>query len=178
LWLIAAVAVAAFFAMLVTTLKARDDASWLLCAAICVGSITLGFGVIGSATSTLFVLAGPRYNYIPLVLIGLCFLCLAARPDPVERRIPRLLVLLMLFVGEVHYRHPNPDFADGPSWQKEVAAWRADPDRPLQVWPKEFAADLSNNAVGCSDSAELRPTPGAPRYCEEGWMQVPTNRAY
>ncbi len=83
--------------------------SGCLPAAISVAAVSLGFGILtGQAYSAFFSLAGPRYNYIPLVLLGLCYLCLAARADPAERRTPRLMVALMLFVGAVHcaaHRH-------------------------------------------------------------------------
>jgi hypothetical protein len=171
LWLIAFTSVALFSAIFLTTLKERDDASWLFAAAMSVAAVSLGFGIItGRATSAFFVFAGPRYNYIPLALIGLCFLSLATRSHPVERRMPRLLLGLMLFVGATHYLRPFEDYAQGPSWSMEVAAWRANPDHQLAVWPGPYAADLSNRAIRCSDASQVKASWSAPRYCQEGWL--------
>jgi hypothetical protein len=169
LWLIGGLSLLVFSTIFVTTLKVRDDAFWLFAAAMSIAAVSLGFGIVtGAAFAPFFSLAGPRYNYIPLVLLAMCFLCLATRSDPVQRRTPRLLVGLLLFVGSIHYFRPNDIYAEGPSWRDEVAAWRANPDHRLIVWP-EWPVDLSNHAVRCD-----RPNPPnvvLPRYCEQGWLK-------
>lgn len=169
LWLFAALSVGVFSAILVTTLKARDDAFWLFAAAMSVAAVSLGFGILtGAPYAAFFSLAGPRYNYIPLVLLGLCFLCLATRANAAERRAPRLLLILMLFVGAVHFVQPIDTYADGPSWKREVAAWKANPNHQLEVWPF-YHADLSDRHVRCDEPFAAGQTP--PRYCEQGWLR-------
>lgn len=168
LWVLGTLSVLVFAAIFVATLRVRDDAFWLLAAAVGVATVSLGFGIVtGAAFAPFFALAGPRYNYIPLVMLSLCFLCLATRADAAERRTPRMLVGLLLFVGVVHYFRPVDTYAEGPSWRKEVAAWRADPQHLLLVWP-EWKADLSSRAIRCEQS--FKPTDYIPRYCEQGWL--------
>jgi hypothetical protein len=103
-------------------------------------------------------------------MIGLCFLCLATRSNPVERRMPRVLLGVMLVVSTVHYFRPLEDYAQGPSWSREVAAWRENPDHRLRVWPGLYSADLSNRDVRCSDALQVEASWSAPRYCQEGWL--------
>ncbi|UUR08807.1 hypothetical protein [Sphingomonas glaciei] len=169
LYLIAALSVGVFSTLFVTTLKSRDDAFWLFAAAMSVAAVSLGFGILtGAPYAAFFSLAGPRYNYIPLVLLGLCFLCLATRANEVERRAPRLLLGLMLFVGAVHFVQPIDIYAGGPSWKREVAAWRADPNHQLEVWPF-YHADLSDRHVRCDGPFAQGQV--SPRYCEQGWLR-------
>lgn len=168
LYLIAGLSVLVFGLILATTLKARDDAFWLFAGALGVGAVSLGFGILtGSRYSQFFAIAGPRYNYIPLVLFGLCFLCLASRQSPAERRTPRTLLMLMLFVGAVHFFRPIDTYAKGPSWKQEVALWKANPNYQPRTWPF-YRADFSDRHVRCDQNFSSRERP--PRYCEEGWL--------
>jgi hypothetical protein len=169
LYLIAALSLVVFSVLLTTTLKARDDAFWLLAGAVGVGAVSLGFGILtGSPYSAFFSIAGPRYNYVPLVLFGLCFLCLATRANLVERRTPRMLLMLMLFVGIVSYLRPLPTYAEGPSWTSEVAAWRANRNYQPRTWPF-YRADFSERHVRCEQEFPVQIIP--PRYCEQGWLR-------
>jgi hypothetical protein len=169
LWVLGTLSAIVFTAIFVTTLRARDDACWLFAAAVSVAAVSLGFGIVtGAAFAPFFALAGPRYNYIPLVLLALCFLCLAMRANVVERKTPLILVALLLFVGVVHYLRPTDIYADGPSWRKEVAAWRADPQHLLIVWP-EWRTDLSSRGIRCEQV--FKPTDYIPRYCEQAWLK-------
>jgi len=169
LWLLAGLSVGVFGAIFLTTLKNRDDAFWLFAASASVAAISLGFGILsGAAYSAFFSLAGPRYNYIPLVMMALCFLCLASRPNERDRRAPRLILTLMLFVGAVHFVQPIDTYGEGPSWRREVAAWRADSTHQLEVWPY-YRADLSDRHIRCDIA--FAPDQQAPRYCEQGWLR-------
>ena len=171
LWLIGLLSLGLFGILFRESLKQRDSAFWLFSAALSVAVVSLGFGIVtGAAFAPFFVLAGPRYNYLPQVLLGLFFLCLAMRADPVQRRMPRVLVALFLFVGAVHYLQPFEDYGRGPSWLKEVAAWRKDPDHQLTVWPHHYSADLSNKPRRCSENKLVTASWEAPRYCQEGWL--------
>lgn len=168
LWMIAGVSVAFFGMLFAATLKARDDAFWLASAAVSVAAVSLGFGILsGQAYSAFFSLAGPRYNYIPLVLLGLCYLCLGARDNKVDRRTPRLMVGVMLFVGAIYFVHPNEIYAKGPSWKRQVALHQADHSHQLKVWPY-FKADLSDRHLRCD--ATFSDRHAIPRYCEAGWL--------
>ena len=114
--------------------------------------------------------AGERYNFLPLVLIGLSLVALAMRPGFRGRRACALVCALILLNGVRYYRTPLPELAKGPAWAAEVQLWGQDHRHPLAVWPAPFTADLSDETRPCSPPSRNLAQSTDPRYCESGWM--------
>ena len=113
---------------------------------------------------------GERYNFLPLALIGLALIALAMRPQS-RRRLPYALILaLMIVIGVTEYLKPLSLFEAGPSWPAEVTAWQRDHHHLLAVWPRPYAADLSDNSRPCSPPSRNLTQSTDPRYCESGWV--------
>jgi hypothetical protein len=171
---IAFAAVLCFAALVWWASRRRDAATWLLAESLAVAVLSLGFGAATrmdrTAQFTLWAQAGPRYNYMPLVLLGLALLALASRHHSRARPLAWLLIAVMLVQSAVFYHSGVLEtFRGGPSWAAEVRAWRKDPDHPLAVWPRPAAADLSANATRCARTFPREGLPAEPRYCEGGW---------
>jgi len=166
----AAAAVILFAALIVVAASRRDGAVWLVLSALAVAVASLGFGIVIVNPADLFsVVRGERYNFLPVVLISLSLVALAARPSNPARGVYAFLCGLMLFSGALCYFSPFQDYAEGPSWRAEVQAWRKDHNRPLAVWPGRWAADLSDKVNRCSPSDQPGALAAEPRYCESGW---------
>jgi hypothetical protein len=172
LWqLFAAVTVLVFAMLVFVAAKRRDGAIWLALSALAIGSASLGLGIVTVNPADLFnALLGERYNFLPLVLLGLCLVALAMRPSRQGRLLFGLPCSLMLVSGTIWYFRPSPEFADGPSWPAQVKAWRGDHDHPLAVWPRPWTADLSDQTHPCSAPVRSRARLTDPRYCESGWV--------
>jgi hypothetical protein len=170
-WWSGAVALIALGALVVAAAKRRDAAIWLLLSGLSTAIASFGFGMVIVTRIDVFnVIGGERYNFLPLVLMGLALVAMAMRSDFAGKRIFALLSLLMLLSGAYYYRIPLEDFADGPSWPAEVQAWRLDHRHPLAVWPGRWAADLSDEAHPCSPPTPDPARSTDPRYCESGWV--------
>lgn len=173
---LAGVAVVIFGALLWWAGRRRDGVSWLVVSALLVATVSLGLGTAtrpeDAARAILMGLAGPRYNFLPLVLLGLSILALAVRRQGTEKRIAQILVVILLFVGATNYRLSLLDYSTGPSWRKEVAAYEADRNHPLAVWPRPHVADLSGRARACPETFPIGGDPDDPRYCESGWVSA------
>lgn len=166
-----AVTIIVFALLIAAAAKQRSAALWLLLSALAVASVSLGPGIVTARPADLMnVLRGERYNFLPLVLLGLSLLVLAMRSQGWGRLAFGLPLGLMLVSGTIWYFRPSPDFASGPSWPAEVAIWRNDPKHPLQVWPAPFAADLSYQAHWCTPPGRDLARSNEPRYCESGWL--------
>jgi hypothetical protein len=53
-----------------------------------------------------------------------------------------VLVIWLLVVGAHSYLHPSSIFSEGPSWQREIAFWQADPSHVIQLWPGGWTMTL------------------------------------
>jgi hypothetical protein len=170
-WMWAAAAAVVLFGVLaVVAARRRDSAIWLVLSGLSIAAASFGFGMVIFNRADFFeILAGERYNFLPLVLLGLALVVLAMRAGFRGRRICALLCVLMLFNGAYSYPNPHPDFADGPSWAAEVKAWRADHRYPLKAWPP-YPADLSDQTRPCTPPGRDPARSTDPRYCESGWM--------
>jgi hypothetical protein len=169
-WLFsAAVTLLAFGALMAMAARRKDSAIWLVLSGLSIAAAALGFGMVSIKPDDAFsILGSERYNFLPLVLLGLSLVVLARRRR--RSRAYAALCALMLFNGALYYSKPLHNFAEGPSWPTEVHAWRNDHHHPLAVWPRPWAADLSDVTRPCSPPLP-RPAPsGDPRYCESGWM--------
>jgi hypothetical protein len=173
-WLLYALALLLLLGVAALALSAwrrRDHSLWLLAAGVLILGVTLGAGMVTRNPMHPFVpIAGPRYNYLPLSLLGLLLIA-ACRPGPWRRSglVAPALATIFLLVGTYSYFKPKWYYAGGPSWRQEVQAWRKDPNHPLKVWPAPFAADLSGRPVACRPPGPLGDAT-APRYCESGWV--------
>lgn len=171
-WLFAGATLLLFATLLVMAAKRRDAAIWLTISALLIAAVSLGFGMVAGEHPFLSLfepIDGERYNFLPLVLLGLALVVLAARPAFSGRFFCSSLCAIVLLTGTLYYSHPFYVVAEGPSWPREVAAWRRDHRHPLAVWPKPWAADLSDQARPCSPPSPMRPSVTEPRYCESGW---------
>lgn len=167
-WLAAVAATIAFGALIVVAARRRDGAVWLLLAGLGIAAASFGFGMVNPWRPLLFHAgAGERYNFLPLVLIGLTLVALAARRRGLS--IYALLAGLFLLTGAFRYPAPSPEFNGGPSWPAEVAAWRSDHDHQLAVWPRPWRADLSDRSRPCTPPGPDPARSTDPRYCESGW---------
>ena len=170
-WLLGAVAVGVFAVLTAFAVRRRDAAIWLLLSSLSIATASFGLGMVIVTRVDLFnVIGGERYNFLPLVLLGMTLICLAMRTEFPGRRVFALLCVPMLLSGAYYYQTPLEDFADGPSWPAEVKAWRTDHSHPLAVWPSRWAADLSDESHPCSPLSRVPGQSKDPRYCESGWV--------
>ena len=166
-WAMVAASITYFGALMAVALRDRHDpAIWLLLSGLAIGAASFGGGMIAVDPYQWFsVGAGERYNFLPLVLLTLALIVIAMRQDGRFRRISATLVMLTLITGAIGFNQPIKAMRNGPSWRAEVAAWRADHDHPLVLWPQEWTADLSDRARPCTGVAAADPA-----YCESVWL--------
>lgn len=170
-WGAAAAAIVLFTALLAIAARRRDGAVWLVLSALALATVSLGFGIVIVNPADVFsVVEGERYNFLPLALLGLAIIALWTRPGFKGKSACAVLGTVMLLNGAIAYRKPAPAFADGPAWPTEVAAWRANHDHPLAVWPRPWTADLSDKSRACSPTTPDLARSDDPRYCESGWI--------
>jgi hypothetical protein len=116
----------------VLTTRSRE-VRWL-CAMALTMIVLSHFGAIGGQ-DLLTVYPGGRYYYAPQVLLGLTLLGLARTGSVIWRSLATVAVTWLLFVGIKECLLINPVMAQGPSWRDQVVQWRAQPGRPIIVWP-------------------------------------------
>lgn len=155
-----------FFAM-----RRRSSSTWLLLACLAIAVPCFAFGLATSyRTFVLFPSAGPRYNYIPLLLLGFAVMSRIPEVSGVWRTILFGAAAMGFTTAAVPYVRPSVDAAGRPIWPAEVARWRADPDYSLRVWGTERLVDLSGRARPCRPPRSPSGDMDAPVYCEAGWM--------
>lgn len=166
----AAATVILFSTMIVISLRRRDAAVWLVLSSLLISAASL-FGMVLIQQNNLFsVFAGERYNFLPVVLIGLALVVIAMRGGFPGARLAGFLCVLLLANGAYNYRKPLHYYSDGPSWPEQVAVWRTDHRHPLAVWPRPWTADLSDETRPCSAPGPDLTKSSDPRYCESGWI--------
>jgi hypothetical protein len=170
-WCFAAATALLFFALIVVAARRRDAALWLVLSSMTVGAVSIGFGMVRVNDADLLgVVSGERYNFIPLVLLGLTLIALAMRPDIRWRQVYVSLCALMLLTGALYFSKTLNSMSNGPSWPAEVRIWRKDHRHPLSVWPRPYVADLSDTTRPCSPPGANPAQSNDPRYCESGWV--------
>lgn len=168
-WAAAGLAVVLLGALFFVAARRRDAAVWLVAAALGVAGASFGFGMVLVDRANMFTVgAGERYNFLPLVLLGMALIALAMRRSP-GWRVYVGLCGLMLLTAAIRYPSPLTDFSQGPSWPAEVAKWRQDHRHRLAVWPEPWAADLSGEVRPCTPVGSDLAASMDPRYCESGW---------
>ena len=169
-WMIASAAAAIYFtALLLLALQRRDGAIWLLLSSLTIAIASFGFGMIVVVADAPYDLDSERYTFLPLMLLIFALAAMAMRREFKPRWLCAVMLLLCLMTGISRYPRPLPGLADGPRWAAEVAIWRSDHRHPLAVWPRPYAADLSDRTVACTKMGLVQQGAKEPRYCEAGW---------
>nr|WP_321983704.1 hypothetical protein [uncultured Lichenicoccus sp.] len=168
-WWFVAAAVMLFGTLIVQAAGRRDAAIWLVLSALSIAAVFFGYGMLIFDRFSPFDVGAERYDFLPLVLLGLAILVLAIRPRFPGRAVYASLCVLTLFTGTIQYLKPQRFLGQGPSWDAEVSAWRRDHHHPLAVWPRPWAADLSDDTRPCSPASRDTRLSTDPNYCENGW---------
>lgn len=122
--------------------RADPTTLWLFIAAIWLAAISYYTALTLGKPNQLLLGLGMRYAFAPTLLLGVCLVGLAATtPAPLLRQIATGAVWWTLAVGTTSF-HDNPGFTTGPNWSQQVAAWRANPAHPIQLWPPGWAMQL------------------------------------
>jgi len=91
-------------------------------------------------------LYGGRYFYVPAVLLVLSLLSGIRLESSAFGRWRSVLcgaiVLISLAMNTWHFRNGLIADTSWPNWAGEVARWRRDPSRRLQVWPPGWSVTL------------------------------------
>jgi hypothetical protein len=146
----------------------REAAAWLLIPGLALAAVSYT-GAIRAGPSLLTVEFATRYAFAPQVLIGFALLALATSHRGRLSQICAIAVAWIVAIGLLSYFRPLDSVADGPDWRAEVAAWRADPQHRLAVWPKGWLADLAPTDARCSrDPHAVDP----PDFCDQYWEKL------
>jgi hypothetical protein len=102
------------------------------------------FGALAPDGPALLILVGGgnRYYFAPAALTGLVLLGVAATGRGIIRYAAMGMVAWLLAVGVASYPHVEAWMRHGPDWRAEVAEWRADPTRPIAIWPDGWSLRL------------------------------------
>jgi hypothetical protein len=170
MWAAAGASIVVFSILAATAARRRDGTIWLVLAGLGVAAVSIRFGIFSAdARNMLDVAIGERYNYLPMVLLGLSLIA-AATQSGSARLVWVLLVLLVLFNSALDYRKVAYQWIDGPDWAAEVRVWRANRNYQLATWPRQWTVDLSDRTHPCSRPDIPQAQPAEPRYCEGGWL--------
>lgn len=168
-WAIVALAVLLFGGLAVAALRRwREAPAWLLIPGLALAVVSY-FGAIRAGPALLTVEFATRYSYAPQVLIGFALLAFATTRQGRASQISTIAVVWIVAVGVTSYFRPLPSLADGPDWRSEVAAWRADPQHRLAVWPKGWLVDLAPTNARCSPDPKAA---AQPDFCDQYWEKL------
>jgi hypothetical protein len=172
-WLLSAGAIAWLGLLGWLALSRRDAACWLIIAGLGVGVASFGAGMLLIDPSQWFaVTSAERYNFLPMVLIGLGLVAVTMRGVALQRWLATRLVVLTLISGMLTFTIPANAVGDGPEWRREVAAWHRDHDYRLRGWPGHWSIDLSDRSRPCSAVRADRDILTDPAYCETSWVAL------
>lgn len=170
-WWTAAIGALLFAGLIWLAARRRDAAIWLVLSGLLIAAASFGYGMVIIDRHDLFGPGnGERYNFLPIVLIGIALIVMAKRPGFRGRFLCAFLCLLLLVTGFGRYTKPVRLVASGPAWPAEAAAWQRDHNHPLAVWPAPWSADLSDETRPCPPIRHDASAPPAPRYCESEWV--------
>lgn len=174
-WLAAAISAGWFLFLLREGVRGGiGAATWLLLAGMALATASFGFGMLPVHPSRWFsVISMERYNFLPLVLIGMATIAMATREQARFRRLFRVLSVLSVISGALTFFLPLQMTNAGPDWPTEVSRWHANPDYPLKNWPEDWQTDLSGHVLPCPPGALA----SAPSYCEANWRARVLNDA-
>jgi hypothetical protein len=112
------------------------EVKWLLACGLVIMVIAY-CGALGQHVHLLDVGFGGRYSDIPSVLFGLTLFGIVQNARGFLRWSTAMLVCWLLWTGLDGYFEYRLPFADGPSWQTNLAKWRSDPGYRIQFWPDD-----------------------------------------
>jgi hypothetical protein len=153
---------------LVALRRWREAPAWLLTSGLALAAISY-FGAIHAGPPLLNVAFATRYAFVPQVLIGLALLAFATSGQGRLSQIFAAATAWIVAVGLFQYFQPLSSLAEGPDWRSEVAAWRADPEHRLAVWPKGWLVDLAPTKAQCSSDPN---DPNPPDFCDQYWEKL------
>ena len=146
----------------------REAPAWLLLAGRALAAISY-FGAIHAGPPLLNVAFATRYSFVPQVLFGFTLLAFAATGHGRLSQISTLASAWIVVIGISGFFRPISSLAEGPDWRSEVAAWRADPEHRLAVWPKGWLVDLAPTNKQCSSDPK---SPDQPDFCDQYWEKL------
>jgi hypothetical protein len=79
------------------------------------------------------------------MLLGLTLVAIAANASGVGRTVAAGLCVWLIAIGIIEFSAADPMMASGPDWLTQITAWRSDPNRPIALWPANFAIRLPAN---------------------------------
>ncbi len=173
-WLMTVLSLSCFGWLVFTALRGGfDSAFWLVMSGLLLALVSFDAGMLAMHPSRWFSPGSAgRYNFLPLVLIGLGLVALAMRNDRRYVKICRCLVVLMLWSSALTFPYPIPDMNIGPDWQAEVAVWQKNHDYLLATWPPHLRVDLSDRDLPCSAFSLDNMAASDPTYCEGNWLAL------
>ncbi|MDB5711823.1 MAG: hypothetical protein JWL96_3893 [Sphingomonas bacterium] len=174
-WWCATIASLAYFSWLVREALrgGRDAAFWLILTGLALAVISFGAGMLLVDQNVWFYVgAAQRYNFLPMVLLGMGTIGLTMRTENAHRRIFRMLCILTMVSSIATFFIPIPSMRNGPDWSTEVANWRLDHDHRLAAWPQRWVVDLSDKDRPCPPPVLTANSPRDPQYCESNWLAL------
>jgi len=127
----------------IAAFRPRAPSLWLLLASAALAGVGY-LGAIDPKISLLHTFAGGRHAFAPQMLIGLALLSWTVVHAGRLRVMSGFVLGWIVLVGGYNYVVPTSTiFTTGPNWRLEVAHWRNDPERPLQIWPTGWSMRLS-----------------------------------
>lgn len=129
--------------LLVVSFRAgiRRPPVWLLAGGVLTAGISY-YGAIQGGVAMIDVQPGGRYVYAPQALFLLCIVALAATSDRKISILAWSVSVWLLVISASEFFFTWDMIADGPAWRPQVAAWHADPNHVLQIWPSGWKVRL------------------------------------
>jgi hypothetical protein len=143
----------AFAGLVVASLRAdRRHAAWMVAGGMTFMVLSY-IGSLGDKSVLVYPGIGGRYALAPTVLFSLSLLGILACGSPFARSVAGIVLAACFIAGCGDYLRVPEIMKHGPSWAGEVAAWRLDPSRPLQIWPYGWEMKLLSPASQVSPYA-------------------------
>jgi hypothetical protein len=118
-----------------------EEGKWFFATALVL--LIVGYaGSLGSRTDSLLIGINERYAFVPQILLELSLLVLISQVSGWKKRALQTTAVWLIAVGIHDFAECPSQFADGPSWKKEVQAWQLDPTHALRIWPSDWAIKL------------------------------------
>lgn len=149
----------------------HQAAGWLIAAGLALALIAFGGGMLTiDPEGWLSARVGERYNFLPLVALGIAAIAVAQDRSERWRTITKLLSAVVLMNGVISYLNPILELSKGPDWASEVRLWRQDHDYLLRGWTKDWLIDLSDRDRLCPKAKLETASELDPSYCESAWL--------